>query len=105
MNWFSLHFEPPRIMLITKRGNVAVFLLLLFFCCCFFILFVLLGLVPINNKATSRKSGCGSVRTRNGYQIALALQVSMTEWCDYLRNEFYFWSVHGIMNTSGLLQS
>ena len=23
----------------------------------------------------------------------------------YLRNEFNFWSVHGIMNTSGLLQS
>ena len=23
----------------------------------------------------------------------------------YLRNEFNFWNVHGIMNTSGLLQS
>ena len=23
----------------------------------------------------------------------------------YLRNEFDFWNVHGIMNTSGLLQS
>ena len=23
----------------------------------------------------------------------------------YLRNEFEFWNVHGIMNTSGLLQS
>ena len=23
----------------------------------------------------------------------------------YLRNEFDFWKVHGIMNTSGLLQS
>ena len=23
----------------------------------------------------------------------------------YLRNEFQFWNVHGIMNTSGLLQS
>ena len=25
--------------------------------------------------------------------------------CLYLRNEFDFWKVHGIMNTSGLLQS
>ena len=25
--------------------------------------------------------------------------------CFHLRNEFDFWSVHGIMNTSGLLQS
>ena len=24
---------------------------------------------------------------------------------NYLRNEFNFWNVHGIMNTSGLLQS
>ena len=24
---------------------------------------------------------------------------------NYLRNEFYFWKVHGIMNTLGLLQS
>ena len=24
---------------------------------------------------------------------------------DYLRNEFNFWKVHGIMNTSGLVQS
>ena len=25
--------------------------------------------------------------------------------CKFLRNEFYFWNVHGTMNTSGLLQS
>ena len=25
--------------------------------------------------------------------------------CGYLRNEFNFWNVHGIMNTSGLVQS
>ena len=25
--------------------------------------------------------------------------------CIYLRNKFKFWNVHGIMNTSGLLQS
>ena len=25
--------------------------------------------------------------------------------CTLLRNEFDFWNVHGIMNTSGLLQS
>ena len=24
---------------------------------------------------------------------------------NYLRNEFKFWNVHGIMNTSGLVQS
>ena len=28
------------------------------------------------------------------------------QWkCKYLRNEFNFWNVHGIMNTSGLLQT
>ena len=26
-------------------------------------------------------------------------------WLEYLRSEFKFWNVHGIMNTSGLLQS
>ena len=29
----------------------------------------------------------------------------MFEISEHLRNEFDFWSVHGIMNTSGLLQS
>ena len=25
--------------------------------------------------------------------------------CEYLRNEFNFWNVHGVINTLGLLQS
>ena len=28
-----------------------------------------------------------------------------TSYDSHLRNEFVFWKVHGIMNTSGLLQS
>ena len=32
-----------------------------------------------------------------------AIEMSVT--MIYLRNEFNFWNVHGIMNTSGLLQS
>ena len=36
------------------------------------------------------------------------LSITVTLWQIahfYLRNEFNFWKVHGIMNTSGLLQS
>ena len=29
----------------------------------------------------------------------------LTRMVTYLRNEFNFWNVHGIMNTSGLVQS
>ena len=29
----------------------------------------------------------------------------LMQWQNVLRNEFKFWNVHGIMNTSGLLQS
>ena len=33
-------------------------------------------------------------------------EVGLTSWKDlHLRNEFNFWNVHGIMNTSGLLQN
>ena len=32
-------------------------------------------------------------------------QLKVTFADHYLRNEFEFWNVHGIMNTSGLLQS
>ena len=31
------------------------------------------------------------------------LSTSVLDWL-FLRNEFDFWNVHGIMNTSGLLQ-
>ena len=37
----------------------------------------------------------GKVHLRNLFRFS----------CDHLRNEFDFWKVHGIMNTSGLLQS
>ena len=33
------------------------------------------------------------------------LQKKLNSFLKYLRNEFDFWKVHGIMNTSGLLQS
>ena len=37
--------------------------------------------------------------------IGLLLLVSVIQICHSLRNEFDIWKVHGIMNTSGLLQS
>ena len=41
---------------------------------CFSFYFVS-GMAPINNKAIPVPLGCGSIRTRNGYQVALAMQV------------------------------
>ena len=35
----------------------------------------------------------------------LRLRNAIHFWDVYFRNEFKFWNVHGIMNTSGLLQS
>ena len=42
---------------------------------------------------------------RFGEQPLLLHTHSMKAKTKYLRNEFNFWNVHGIMNTSGLLQS
>ena len=45
--------------------------------------------------------------------LAIIVLVCLEDWSTaenshmrlYLRNEFNFWNAHGIMNTSGLLQS
>ena len=37
--------------------------------------------------------------------LAIALVFPLVSVMVYLKNEFNFWNVHGIMNTSGLLQS
>lgn len=34
----------------------------------------IIGIVPVNNKAIPGPQGCGAVRSRDGYQVALALQ-------------------------------
>ena len=42
-----------------------------------FITIDVIGIVPINGKAVPGPIGCASVRARDGYQVALALQVSI----------------------------
>ena len=42
------------------------------------------------------------VEERKGLQW---FHIINTKMCNDLRNEFDFWKVHGIMNTSGFLQS
>ena len=39
------------------------------------------------------------------FDLALSMSLYTLHLVKYLRNEFIFWNVHGIMNTSGLVQS
>ena len=48
---------------------------------------------------------CKSEVALNEEKTLGALQILSILTCIHLRNTFTFWYVHGIMNTSGLLQS